>query len=213
MKKIILAASFCFAIISGAIAQSAKFEPAMKKTLTELDSAKTKEDLQNVSNSFERIATAEKDQWLPYYYAAYSLVMKSYQEKDGLIVDGLVDKADLLLSNAEALSADNSEISTLKAMSIQCRMQVDQSRYMTLGPKCTQLIRTAEKQDANNPRAWFFDAQMTYYTPSAFGGSKEKGKEMMQKAISLFDSAKTASPFLPTWGKQSAQSTLNEWKK
>lgn len=213
MKKILLAASLCFAIISGTIAQSAKFEPAMKKTLTELDSAKTVDELQTISNNFERIAIAEKDQWLPYYYAAYSLLMKSYMDKDKSHIDPLMDKADLLLANAEALSIDNSEINTLKAMNTQRRMEVDMSRYMTLGPKCTQLIKAAQKQDANNPRAWMFDAQMTYYTPAAFGGSKDKGKEMMQRALSLFDSSKTASPFLPTWGKRSAQGTLGEWNK
>jgi hypothetical protein len=190
MKKLFTTAACITAFITSVFAQSAKFEPAMKKTLVELDSAKTQDDLQNVSNSFERIATAEKDQWLPYYYAAYSLLMKSYLDKDKSHIDPVMDKADLLLANAEALSTNNSEINTLKAMNIQRRMEVDMSRFQTLGSKCTQLVRTAEKQDANNPRAWMFDAQMTYYTPSAFGGDKAKGKEMMQKALALFDSNK-----------------------
>ena len=132
-------------------AQSAKYAGAMKKTLTDLDSAKTAEQLQNASNSFERIATAEKDQWLPYYYAAYSLLMKNYMDKDISHIDAEMDKADMLLSNAEALSANNSEITTLKAMNTQRRMEVDMSRYQTLGPKCTHSSKLQRSRMLTTP--------------------------------------------------------------
>ena len=159
MKKIVLS----IAIMATAFtvsAQSEKYIGAMKKFLTALDSAKTGEDLQNASNNFERIANAEKTQWLPYYYAAYSLVMKCYQEKDTKNIDPLADKADAFLASAEALSQGNSEITTLKAMATQCRMMVDWSRGMTLGPKCTQLIMQAEAQaPKQNPRVYMFEAQ------------------------------------------------------
>ncbi len=213
MKKIVLAATICFAIINGITAQSAKFEPGMKKTLTELDSAKTQDDLQNVSNSFERIATAEKDQWLPYYYAAYAQVMKTYMEKDVAKIDPMMDKADLLLANAESLSQNNSEITTLKAMATQCRMMVDWSRGMTLGPKCTALIKEAEKQNPNNPRAYMFEANSVYNTPSQFGGSKDKGKDLMKKTIGLFSTFKPEGTLDPNWGKAYAENTLAEWNK
>lgn len=213
MKKIALAATLCFAIITGSIAQSAKFEPAMKKTLTELDSAKTGEDLQNVSNSFERIATAEKDQWLPYYYAAYAQVMKTYMEKDKSKIDPAIDKTDLLLANAEALSQNNSEITTLKAMATQCRMMVDYTRGMTLGPKCNQLIKEAEKQNPDNPRAWMFDAQTAYNTPTAFGGSKDKGKELLKKSVELYSTFKPQADLYPNWGKEYAEGVLAGWNK
>lgn len=213
MKKIALAATICLAIINSSTAQSEKFEPAMKKIFIELDSAKTGDDLQNVSNSFERIATAEKDQWLPYYYAAYAQVMKTYMEKDVSKIDPTIDKADMLLANAESLSQHNSEISTLKAMATQCRMRVDWSRGMTLGPKCVALIKDAEKQDPNNPRAWMFDAQSVYNTPSQFGGSKDKGKELLKKSIELYGSFKPASPLAPNWGKEHAENTMAQWSK
>ena len=213
MKKIALAATICLAIINSSIAQSEKFEPAMKKVVTDLDSAKTGDDLQNVSNSFERIATAEKDQWLPYYYAAYAQVMKTYMEKDVSKIDPTIDKADMLLANAESLSQQNSEINTLKAMATQCRMRVDWNRGMTLGPKCVALIKDAEKQDPNNPRAWMFDAQSIYNTPSQFGGSKDKGKELLKKAVELYASFKPASPLAPNWGKKHAENMMVQWSK
>lgn len=213
MKKIVLAATICLATLNSAHAQSAKFEPAMKKTLVELDSAKTQDDLQNVSNSFERIATAEKDQWLPYYYAAYAQVMKTYVEKDIAKIDPAIDKTDMLLANAESLSQNNSEITTLKAMATQCRMMVDRSRGMTLGPKCNALIKDAEKQNPDNPRAWLFDAQSLYATPSQFGGSKEKGKELMKRSLELYGTYKPKSDLEPNWGKEHAEKTLAQWSK
>jgi hypothetical protein len=36
----------------------------------------------NLANNFERIATAEKNQWLPYYYAAFCQVNLGFIEKD-----------------------------------------------------------------------------------------------------------------------------------
>jgi hypothetical protein len=212
MKKLFVAAVSVAAFITSAAAQSEKFAGAMKKTLIEMDSAKTIADMQNVSNSFERIATAEKDQWLPYYYAAYAILMKNYEDKDKSHIDAEMDKADGLLASAEALSPNNSEINTLKAMNIQRRMDVDQSRFMSLGPKCTQFIKMAEKQDTTNPRALLFDAQMTYYTPPAFGGSKEKAQEMLKKALELYSTAKPQAMY-PSWGKGHAQGIQQQWSK
>lgn len=214
MKKLFAAAICIAAFIASATAQSAKYAGAMKKTLTDLDSAQTAEQLQNASNGFERIATAEKDQWLPYYYAAYSLVMKGYSEKNPSNIDPTIDKVDMLLSNAEALSANNSEITTLKAMASQLRMMVDpQSRYATFGAKSSQFIKTAEKQNPTNPRVYMFEAQTAYNTPAAFGGSKEKGIELLKKAISLFEAEKPASDIDPSWGKAYAQNILAQWTK
>ncbi|MES2777433.1 MAG: hypothetical protein V4722_24855 [Bacteroidota bacterium] len=213
MKKVIL----CIAIITAgfaANAQSQKFAGAMKKFLTALDSAKTGEDLQNIANDFERVANAEKTQWLPYYYSAYCLVMKSYQEKDKKNIDPLMDKADALLASAEALMPANSEITTMQAMATQCRMMVDWSRGMTLGPKCAQLIGKAQQQmPAENPRAYMFASQTAYNTPEAFGGSKEKGIQLMKKALAAYTTFKPESEMHPNWGKEYVEKTLIEWSK
>lgn len=212
MKKTICIILTILFITNTVKSQSEKYTGAMKQFLTVLDSAKTGEDFQNVSNNFERIANAEKTQWLPYYYAAYSLVMKCYQEKDKKNIDPLMDKADTLLLRAESLSKDNSEITTLKAMATQCRMMVDWSRGRTLGPLTGQIIKLAETQlPKDNPRTIMFEAQSAYYTPEMFGGSKPKGKELMQKAIDLFTSFKPETELHPSWGKAHAEKTLENW--
>lgn len=213
MKKLLLSIAIMVTAFV-ANAQSDKFTGGMKKFIAQVDSAKTGEDYQNAANSFERIANAEKTQWLPYYYAAYSLVMKAYQEEDKKNIDPMMDKADALLASAEALSQNNSEITTMQAMTTQCRMLVDWSRGMTLGPKCGQLIGKAMQQmPAQNPRAYMFSANSIYNTPEAFGGSKTKGKELMKKAVDLFETFKPESEIHPNWGKVYCQTTLLEWSK
>jgi uncharacterized protein Smg (DUF494 family) len=213
MKKFILSIAIIAAAFA-ANAQSDKFTTGMKKFIAQLDTAKTGEDYQNAANSFERIANAEKTQWLPFYYAAYSLVMKAYQEKDTKNIDPMMDQADAFLTSAEALSQNNSEITTMQAMTTQCRMMVDWSRAMTLSPKCGQLIGKAMQQmPAQNPRAYMFSANTAYNTPEAFGGSKSKGKELMKKAVDSYETFKPESEIHPSWGKSYCEKTLQEWSK
>jgi hypothetical protein len=52
-------------LVSG---QNDKYVGAMKKNIRELDSAHDAGRLSELANNFERIADAEKTQWLPYYY-------------------------------------------------------------------------------------------------------------------------------------------------
>jgi len=211
MKKLVLFLSVAIGI-SVAHAQNAKFTGTMKKFISTVDTAKTGEDFQNAANNFERVANAEKTEWLPNYYAAFSLVMKAYTEKDTKNIDPLLDKADAFLSAAETLTKNNSEITALKAMSVSARISVDFMRGMSLGPKSSQLAKLAQAQDSLNPRAYMQEAQMLYHTPEPFGGSKVKGKEMMKKALDLFATFKPQNELYPNWGKEFAQKTYDSWK-
>jgi hypothetical protein len=214
MKKLFITA-ITLCLIINASAQSAKYPDAMKKTLSVLDSAmKTfnTDELQNAANGFERIANAEKDQWLPYYYAAYTLTMKAFGTRDKSAIDAIADKADQYLSMAESFSQNNSEITTVKAMVLQARLSVDASRGMTMGPKSSELLQTATKQEpANNPRALLQLSQTVYYTPTAFGGGKDAGLAILKKAIDAFASFKPASDLDPNWGKEYADGLLAQW--
>src|SRR5215218_5158170 len=99
MKKTILSAFiFCFSITM--YAQSEKYAPAMKKNIALLDSAMQKGNAKELANNFERIGDAEKTQWLPYYYAAYSQILTTYAEKDKSKVDPVADKAEELILKA-----------------------------------------------------------------------------------------------------------------
>ena len=71
MKKSLLLS--LFAIISlASFSQSDKYVAAMQKNIAAIDTSfRTPPALLALANNFERIAVAEKNQWLPYYYAAF----------------------------------------------------------------------------------------------------------------------------------------------
>src|SRR6187200_32243 len=134
MKKIILSI-VCLVSVAVLFAQSEKFTAAMKKNLDALDTSfKNPPSLLIVANNFERIAAAEKNQWLPYYYAAFCQVNYGFMEKDKSKVDAYADRATQLISKADSLSPNNSEISCVKSMIASCHMLVDpMTRYMEYG--------------------------------------------------------------------------------
>src|SRR3954466_3119429 len=94
MKSFVLALMMAVSITSVSTAQSAQYEGAMTKQVTLLDDPANfnPQKLEESANTFERIAAAEKTQWLPYYYAAYCNVMKAFMEKDQSKVDAIADK-------------------------------------------------------------------------------------------------------------------------
>lgn len=194
-------------------AQSAKYTEAMQKQLEALEAVSNKDAYQEIANNFERIGNAEKTEWLPYYYAGYAYVMQNYMEQDLAKVDAICDKADDMLSKAASLAAGNSEITTVQAMVLFAKIRVDNSRGMTMGPKGSALIQAAmAQQPSGNPRTMMNMAQNLYYTPEAFGGSKSKALELMEKALAAYDSFKPETSLHPNWGKEYVKSTLEQWK-
>src|ERR1700745_2529068 len=70
MKKISLALVALLSVATMFSQTSDKFTSAMQSKLALMDSARDANSLRDLSAAFERIADAEKTQWLPYYYAA-----------------------------------------------------------------------------------------------------------------------------------------------
>src|SRR6185503_15078027 len=100
MKKLVvcLAAFFSAATL---FAQNEKYVKAMEALVPAVDTTQGKDNLSALANSFERIANAEKTQWLPFYYAALANVNAGYTfAMDGSFgdksadVDPYADKAE-----------------------------------------------------------------------------------------------------------------------
>jgi len=202
MKKVFL---FTAMFVSTHIlfAQSEKYTGAMKINIGLLDSAISKGNLSEVANNFERIAEAEKTQWLPYYYASYATVMNAFTSPDKSKTDAIADKAEQLINKAEALAtAPNSEIHVIKSMIASAHMMVDpQTRWMTYGQASSENITKAKELDPTNPRPVYLEGQSKFYTPESFGGGKAPAKELFEKAIMMFDAFKPLNELAPVWGK------------
>jgi hypothetical protein len=211
MKKIVVL--LAVTVLSTVIfAQSEKYTKVMESNIAMLDSAMVKGNLAELSNTFERIGDAEKTQWLPYYYASYCTVMSSYMEKDKSKTDGIADKGEELIKKAETLAGkENSEICVIKSMIASSHMMVDpQSRYQQYGAASASNITKAKNLDPTNPRPVYLEGQAKFYTPEAFGGGKAPAKELLTKALKMFDTFKPETSLYPAWGKASTMYFLTQ---
>lgn len=213
MKKYILITLVLF-IAQSSFSQD-KYTLAMKQNIQMLDSLYGGNNAEVIANNFTRIADAEKDKWLPYYYAAYATVVSAMNDKDVDKKDGLADKATTLLKKAEDLNGKtNSEIELIKAMIATTHMMVDpSSRYMSYGMDANKLIKKSIALNSTNPRPVLYEAQSLYYTPEAFGGGKDVAKPLFDKAAQLFESFKPETELSPNWGKESLDYFLKMYKK
>jgi phosphoglycerol transferase MdoB-like AlkP superfamily enzyme len=107
---------FLILLLSDSVFSQDKYESGMKINLAKMDECKNSNDYLKVSNSFERIAIAEKDKWLPYYYSALNCVLASYIDSSKTTKDIYLNKADKYINAADSLAPENSEIYTLKGM-------------------------------------------------------------------------------------------------
>lgn len=214
MKKLISVTLF-FCLANFTFAQSDKYVNAMKANISLMDSMMTKGNALEIANNFERIANAEKTQWLPYYYAAYCTVTHAYLEQDNSKKDAIADKAEQLINKADSiLGKENSEINVIKSMIATAHMMVDpQSRYMTYGSQSSLYIQKSISLDSTNPRPVLLEAEAKFYTPEQFGGGKDAAKEYFDKANSLDQNFKPETELSPNWGKGAIQYFLSQYKQ
>jgi len=215
MKKVFFSFTFLLAMATIATAQSDKFVKAMQDKVVAVDTIRNTQALQDLSAAFERIADAEKTQWLPYYYASLAQVNAAFSFGTGNLkpaqVDPMADKAEALLNKAEALAKDNSEIFIVRKMIANLRMMADpMTRYMTYGPQAAQALETAKKLNPNNPRIYYLEGQDKLYTPEQFGGSKTEAKKLFEEALKKYDAFKPESSISPSWGRSTTQYFLTQ---
>ena len=203
MKKLffVVAVSLCAAVVS---AQSDKYVKAMEALVPAVDTTHSMDGLTDLANSFERIANAEKTQWLPYYYAALCNINKAnmyFAQQQTDKIDPLMDKAEPMLQKAQELAKDNSEVQCLVKMFNTGKMMADpMNRYMTYGPAALEALEMAKKLNPENPRVYLLEGIDKYYTPEQYGGSKTEAKALFETAAKKFEAFKPASTIDPSWG-------------
>ncbi|TSE10492.1 hypothetical protein [Aquimarina algiphila] len=152
-------------------------------------------------NLFERIARAEKENWLPFYYAAQVHIITTFGIKDGNEIETRLKKAQDFLNEARTFSKENAEISIMEAMLNTAYVVYNPSVYgPTLSAKVEELYRKAKALEPENPRA------MLYHAEWKMGGAKFWGKDPkafcpeIEKAILYFENETNDVPFYPKWG-------------
>jgi hypothetical protein len=204
MRKSFLFLALLVSLAAGA--QNDKYSQVMQKNITLLDSAKSIDELTSLAATFDRIGDAEKNKWLPYYYAALAQTWIGWNPAT-TDKDANSTKINAYLAKAEALEK-NSELYAVENMSATQQMQVDPpTRWATNGKDAATALQKGMTADPNNPRLYYLQGMSLFYTPSQFGGGKDKAKPLFEKSIALFKSAQP-KPLYPTWGQLQAEQML-----
>lgn len=192
-------------------AQSEKFVPAMKSALTTMREAKGNEELMAVAAKFDRIGQAEKNQWLPYYYAGIAKARLSMQKAGN--PETLAEEAGAFAAKADSLQPNNSEVYCLKSMVATAKMLIDpMNRWMTFGKESSENLQRAKKADSTNPRPYVLEATAAKNTPEQFGGGCGKARPIAEKAAKLYATFVPASDIHPNWGKEMAEGLIGQCK-
>ncbi len=196
-----------FLMIFGLANAQSPYETGMKKAFALWGEGKSTE----ASALFERIAAAEKTNWLPSYYVALVNTTDAFQTQDKEKISALLDKAQTAADNAETISPDNSEILVLQAMIQTAWIVYDpMTNGMKLSAKVKELYAKAIKLNPNNPRAVFGKAEFDLGGAKYFGGDTTAMCVEVERSIALFDAFKPETGFHPNWGKDRAEAALKD---
>ena len=192
------------------ISAQAQFDKGMEKALGLWKEGKSTE----ATAIFERIASADKESWLPNYYVALINTTEAFKPENKEKITSLLAKANAALDIELAKTPNNVELLVVQAMSKTALLASDPMTYgMTLSPKISEIYMKASLLAPENPRVVFCKAEF------GIGGAKWTGAdvkqlcEQVQKSIDLFAKFKPETPFSPSWGLERAQMTLQNCGK
>lgn len=212
MKKLIL--SFALSMLSLTAFAQGQYEKIMTEKIAKIETCKTAEDFNALSNDFQRIADKEKGKWQPNYYAAFSQIQKGrvmMRENKMTELDAVADQAQKFVDLAEEADKNNSEIYLLQKMIYSFKMMVNpMERYMTFGAKADETLKKAEQLNPQNPRVTLIKAEDVYFTPEQYGGSKKKGMELFKSSLDKFNSFKPKTALDPNWGRGEAEYFISQ---
>lgn len=204
MKK----ALFIFTLIlSTSLTAQTPYEQGMGKALQLWGQQKNTEAVQ----LFERIASAEKDNWLPKYYAATILIIEGFSMKDEAKLTTQLNKAQQYLDDISEISENNPEIIITQALLNTVYVAFDGQKYaMTLSGKNVQLYEQALKIAPDNPRVVLAKAQWGMGGAAFFGQSTTPFCKEIERSIELFKNEKQQEPFHPFGGIERAEEALKQ---
>lgn len=179
-----------------------RYKDGMNKAFSLWGEGKNKE----ASDLFERIASAEKNNWLPNYYVALVNTTTAFQTQDKPTIALLLDKAQDALDATWALSPDNAELNVMQALIYTAWIVYDpMTNGMKMSPKAMAEYAKAEKIDPNNPRVVFGKAEFEIGGARYFKTDTTPMCKEIDRAIGLFATFKSDVPFYPDWGLDRAK--------
>jgi hypothetical protein len=165
------------------------------------------------SDLFERIASAEKENWLPNYYVALVNTTIAFKTKDKDQIDALLTKAQIALDNELNKDSNNAELLVMQAMIHTAWITFDpMTNGMKLSGKVMELYGKAEAIAPNNPRVVFSKAEFEMGSAQFFGTDTKSICAQIEKSIELFATFKPQNVFSPKWGAERAKEVAKACK-
>ena len=211
MTKIIITIAFTLSSILMMNAQESQSQYAqgMGKAFQLWGEGKNTE----ASAMFERIASAEPNNYLPNYYVALVNTTASFQTKEAETVTALLTKAQDALDVEMLKDQNNSEILVLQALIYTGWVVLDpMTNGQKYSPKIMELYDKAQAIDPKNPRAVAGKAEYEIGGAQYFGTDTKPMCAQLVKSIELFNTFKPETPFSPKWGLERAQEALKGCK-
>ncbi len=192
-------------MVSGMLRAQTNFEEGMNRGMELWKQGETEE----ASAVFERIASAQGENWLPNYYVALVNTTAAFKVKYYDQVNRFLTRAQKALDKELGLIPDNPELLVLQAMIHTAWIAYDPMSYgQTLSGKVMHLYIRAEKLAPENPRVILNKAQFEMGSARFFGTDVQPICAQVERSIDLFDNFKPESQFHPNWGKGQAEEML-----
>lgn len=202
-SKFIFSLLVFFWIGSQVYAGGGKYEQKMGETLGAMAGAQSPEDFQNIGNQFLVVAKAEKTEWLPYYYHAYSYIIACFMYEGQLeLQDQMLDEAEASIKEMMDIAPDNAEVHALNAFQLMARLAVNpEERGQSYSMKTQMAIGQGMAFDPTNPRLRYVKLSTDMGTARFFGSDTSEYCEAAARLASEWDSFEAPSPIHPNWGK------------
>ncbi|WP_396152917.1 hypothetical protein [Flavobacterium sp.] len=197
-------------LVTSQLFSQGQFEQGMGKAFALWGEGKNNE----ASAMFERIASAEKESWLPNYYVALVNTTTAFSTKDKDQMNALLTKAQSALDVELNKYPNNAELLVMQAMIHTAWIAFDpMTNGMKLSGKVMELYGKAEQIEPNNPRVVLSKAEFEMGSARFFGTDIKPICAQIDKAIELFATFKPQTVFHPKWGLDRAKEVAKDCKQ
>jgi hypothetical protein len=162
---------------------------------------------------FERIASVEKDNWLPNYYIALMNSTAAIGMQDKEKMTAMVTKAQTALEIEILKTPDNPELLIIQGLIHTVWLVNDpMTNGQKLSPIIMELYEKALKIAPENPRAILEKAEFEIGGAAFWGTDTKPMCDELKRSIPLFENEKLTTPFSPKWGRERVDVLLKNCK-
>jgi tetratricopeptide (TPR) repeat protein len=171
--------------------------------------------LAGVGTMIDRALTAFPNDPLLLHYRAYQLYREVMGRTDGGDLSDAMEqklKSAIEMLERSAAARPLAETEALRSSCLGTLAGTGMVNGMRYGSAASEAGAAARALGPNNPRVALLAGIAAWFTPSMWGGGKDKGYALVQQAISAFAHDQPARP-LPSWGSAEAYAWLGQMEK